>query len=58
MTEVLELSPRVEQNINTVYDQFEADVHPGLRSSVAGFETLATEIPADFETCIAAFMET
>jgi hypothetical protein len=53
MTNVMDLSPTVEQDINDIYDRYQADVAPGLTSRLEGFAQLREEIPAEVHDCIA-----
>lgn len=53
MTDVMDLSPRVEQGIDEVYDIFEADAHPGFQLRTENFRQLSVDIPAQIEACVA-----
>ena len=53
MTNVMDLSPTVEQDINTIYDRYQADVVPELTTRLEGFAQLREEIPQEVHDCIA-----
>jgi len=53
MTNVMDLSPTVEQDINEVYERYEENVVPGLKERLEGFAQLREDIPVDVHDCIA-----
>ncbi|KAL7015135.1 hypothetical protein ACKWTF_016296 [Chironomus riparius] len=53
MTNVMDLSPTVEQDINTIYDRYQAEVVPELTTRLEGFAQLRSEIPPEVHDCIA-----
>ena len=54
MTEIMDLTGKVEQDINEIYEIFEADVNPGFVERTANFRVMSEDIPAQIETCVAA----
>lgn len=53
MTNVMDLSATVEQDIDTIYNRYQADVVPGLTSRLEGFAQLREQIPPEVHDCIA-----
>lgn len=53
MTNVMDLSPTVEQDINNIYDIYQADVLSGIKERLTGFADLRQEIPEQVHDCIA-----
>jgi hypothetical protein len=52
MTQFDELTNTVSQNIDVVWEDFEANVQPGMNERTAEFATLAIDIPAQIEACV------
>lgn len=53
MTNVMDISPSVEERINEIYEFYEAEVNTGIQERLGNFGNLRTGVPVLVHDCIA-----